>query len=223
MGPVQIVASVLGADYACLGEELVDLAAAGVDLVQWDVMDGRFVPPLTFGPGVISACRQAVEVPFEAHLMIVEPERHLASFVDAGCMRVIVHAEATSHLDQALQTIRDLGAEAGVAISPPTPFSAVRQVLDQTDLLLVMTVNPGFGGQSYLDDMEAKVAQARAFIDREGLPVLVEVDGGISPVTIPGARRAGAELFISGSFILGHPEGKAAAVKELRLAVTGVE
>jgi ribulose-phosphate 3-epimerase len=212
------VASVLGADYARLGEELVDLAQAGVDLVQWDVMDGRFVPVVSFGADVIAACRKDVDLPFEAHLMVWEPERHLEEFVEAGCMRVIVHAEATTHLHRTLAAIRAMGVESGVALSPATPLAAVRHVLDQADLLLVMTVNPGFGGQPYLHSMEAKIAEARAHIDDQGLPVQLEVDGGITAATIAGARRAGAELFISGSWLLSHPKGKVAAVSELRQA-----
>lgn len=220
MGPVQIVASVLGADYARLGEELVELAQAGVDLVQWDVMDGRFVPVVSFGAGVIAGCRKDVDLPFEAHLMVVEPERHLEEFVEAGCMRVIVHAEATTHLHRTLGAIRGLGVEAGVALNPATPLAAVCHVLDQADLLLIMTVNPGFGGQPYIHSMEAKIAEARAFIDEHGLSVKLEVDGGITAATITGARRAGAELFISGSWLLSHPEGKTAAVSQLRQAAS---
>jgi ribulose-phosphate 3-epimerase len=211
-----IVASVLGADYSRLGEELADLETAGVDAVQWDVMDGRFVPNLTFGPDLIAACRESTSLPFEAHLMIEEPERSLDRYITAGCETVIVHAEASTHLHRTLSAIADLGARPGVALNPATPLEAVRHLIDRVGLLLVMTVNPGFGGQAYIRTMEAKIGEARKLIDSEGLDVILEVDGGIGPATISGARSAGADLFVSGSAILGHPAGKAAAVAELR-------
>ncbi len=211
-----IVASVLGADYAGLGEEVAELAGAGVDRIQWDVMDGHFVPNLTFGADVVAACRPHTTLPFEAHLMVEKPDRWLEAFAAAGCDTLIVHQEACRHLHRTLSRIRSLGARSGAALNPATPLESVRHVLDQIDLLLVMTVNPGFGGQAYIQAMEEKVAEARVLIDRSGLEVAIEVDGGISTVTAPGARRAGAELLVAGSAILGHPEGKFAAVAELR-------
>ncbi len=211
-----IVASVLGADYARLGEEVAELDAAGVDRIQWDVMDGRFVLNLTFGADVVAACRPHTELPFEAHLMVEEPDRWIESFVAAGCDTVIVHQEACPHLHRTLSLIRALGARAGVALNPATPIDCVRHVLDQVDLLLVMTVNPGFGGQSYIAAMEKKVAEARNLVDRSGFGTTIEVDGGISAATAAGARKAGAEFLVVGSAILGHAEGKHAAVAELR-------
>jgi ribulose-phosphate 3-epimerase len=215
----RIVASVLGADYARLANEVAELEAAGVDRIQWDVMDGRFVPNLTFGADVVRACRPAASVPFEAHLMIEDPDSSLGSFIDAGCDTVIVHAEACRHLHRTLSVVRALGARAGVALNPATPVESIRHILDEVDLVLVMTVNPGFGGQAYIGAMEIKIAEARQVVDRSGLEVDIEVDGGIGPDTIVGARRAGADLFVSGSAILGHPEGKEAAVAELRTAL----
>jgi ribulose-phosphate 3-epimerase len=211
-----IVASVLGADYAKLGEEVAELAGAGVDRIQWDVMDGRFVPNLTFGADLVAACRPHTTLPFEAHLMVEEPDGWLEAFAAAGCDTLIIHQEASRHLHRTLSRIRGLGARAGAALNPATPLESVRHVLEQIDLLLVMTVNPGFGGQAYIQAMEGKVAEARELVDRSGLEVAIEVDGGISAATAPGARRAGAELLVAGSAILGHPQGKAAAVTELR-------
>jgi ribulose-phosphate 3-epimerase len=216
MKEATIVASVLGADYARLGEEVAELEAAGVDRIQWDVMDGRFVPNLTFGADVVAACRPRTQLPFEAHLMLEEPDQWLESFAAAGCDTVIVHQEACPHLHRTLSLIRALDVRAGVALNPATPIACVRHVLDQVDLLLVMTVNPGFGGQSYIAAMEEKVAEARNLIDRSRVGTTIEVDGGISVTTAAGAWRAGAEFLVAGSAILGHAEGKRAAVAELR-------
>ncbi|MDT7746020.1 MAG: ribulose-phosphate 3-epimerase [Actinomycetota bacterium] len=216
-----IVASVLGADYARLGDEVADLAAAGVDRIQWDVMDGHFVPNVTFGPDVVGACRQYGDMPFEAHLMVADPDPMLADFVSAGCGTIIVHVETCPHLHRTLSMIRDLGAHAGVAVNPSTPLDFARHVLDRLDHILIMTVNPGFGGQKYIQAMEGKVSEARELADRSGLPVQIEVDGGISSDTAGAARDAGAELLVAGSALLTHPEGKRAAVAELRRALAG--
>jgi ribulose-phosphate 3-epimerase len=214
-GPA-IVASVLGADYARLGQEVAELAAAGVDRIQWDIMDGRFVPNLSFSADVVAACRPHATLPYEAHLMVQDPDPWLQPFAAAGCDTVLVHAEASRHLHRTLSRIRDLGVRSGVALNPATPLECVRHVLDLVDVLLVMTVNPGFGGQAYLQTMEGKVAEARGLIARSGLQTLIEVDGGISAATAPGAVRAGAQLLVAGSAILAHPEGRPAAVAELR-------
>jgi ribulose-phosphate 3-epimerase len=211
-----IVASVLGADYARLGQEVAELEAAGVDRIQWDIMDGRFVPNLSFGADVVAACRPHASLPYEAHLMVEDPDPWLQPFAAAGCDTILVHAEASRHLHRTLSRIRDLGVRSGVALNPATPLASVRHVLDLVDVLLVMTVNPGFGGQAYLETMEGKVAEARGLIARSGLQTLIEVDGGISAATAPGAVRAGAQLLVAGSAILAHPEGRPAAVAELR-------
>jgi len=212
----KIVPSVLPADFARLGEDCQALEKAGVDRIQWDVMDGQFVPNITFGPDVIAAVRPLVSVGFEAHLMIEDPDRLLPRWVDAGCERVIVHAEACVHLHRTLEAIRGLGASAAVALNPATPVEAVRHVLDLVDLVLVMTVNPGFGGQSYLATMEPKIAEARHVIDAGDRPIALEVDGGIGPDTIAAAARAGADTFCAGSAVFKHPDGLPAAVSELR-------
>ena len=197
-----MVASVLPADFSELGQEVQRLEKAGVDRIQWDVMDGRFVPNLTFGPDVIKANRGLVAMGFEAHLMVDDPDPMLSRWVEAGCEIVIVHAEATRHLHRTLSAIADLGARPGVALNPSTPLEAVTNVLDLVGLLLVMTVNPGFGGQQYLATMERKIAAARAEIDTRGLDIELEVDGGISAATIGAAARAGADVFCAGSALL---------------------
>jgi ribulose-phosphate 3-epimerase len=214
-----IVASVLGADYANLATELASLEAAGVDAVQWDVMDGRFVPPITFGADVVAGCRSATSLPFEAHLMIQDPENSVGSYIEAGCDLIIVHAESTQHLHRTLSLIRELGGKPAVAINPATPFEDIRHVMDLLDMVLVMTVNPGYGGQTFIESQMEKVREVRRFIDARELDCIVEVDGGIKAGTIGMAREAGAEAFISGSGILSHPDGYAAAVAELRVAV----
>lgn len=206
----------LPADFAALGTEVAALCAAGVDRIQWDVMDGAFVPNLTFGPDVIAAARPHSTVPFEAHLMVRDPDPFLARYVGAGCDLVIVHAEACGHLHRTLGAIRELGAAAGVALNPATPVSAVAHVLEMTDLVLAMTVNPGFGGQRYVASVEPKIRELRALIDASGYPIALEVDGGITDRTIAGAAAAGADTFISGSWLYAHPDGKRAAVESLR-------
>lgn len=215
-----VVPSVLPADFAELGNEVRALCEADVDRIQWDVMDGVFVPNLTFGPDVIAAARPHSAVDFEAHLMVVNPDELLGRYVDAGCELVIVHAEACTHLHRTLARIRDLGARSGVALNPHTPADVVEHVLSETDLIVVMTVNPGFGGQAYIPAVEPKIARLRRMIDASGLPVELEVDGGITAKTIRSASAAGADVFISGSGLYSHPAGKAAAVAELRTAAS---
>ena len=213
---VAIVPSVLPADFAKLGEEVSALEEAGVDRIQWDVMDGRFVPNLTFGPDVIAACRDHASVPFEAHLMVVEPDELLSRYVDAGCDLVIVHAEACTHLHRTLAAIRDMGVKSGVALNPHTPFEMVRNVLDLADMVLVMTVNPGFGGQAYIKTMEPKIKEAADAISASGYQVELEVDGGINVDTIAGAVAAGARILVAGSGLYKHEGGLTDAVATLR-------
>lgn len=216
--PIQIAPSVLPADFARLGEEVAALEEAGVDLIQWDVMDGCFVPNLTFGPDVIAAARSHTSLPFEAHLMVQNPDLMAQRYIDAGCARLIVHAEACAHLHRTLENINSLGANAAVAINPATPASAIAHVLDLVDLVLVMTVNPGFGGQAYIATMEPKIAAVRALIEASGRSehIDLEVDGGIGPSTIAGAAAAGANLLIAGSALYRDPEGLGHAVADLR-------
>ncbi len=214
--PIEIVPSVLPADFSRLGDEVVALEKAGVDRIQWDVMDGRFVPNLTFGPDVIAACRPHATVPFEAHLMVEEPDALMGRYVEAGCELLLVHAESTRHLHRSLGHVRDLGARAAVALNPATPAEAVADVLDLCSMVLVMTVNPGFGGQDYIATMEPKIARIRRMILDGGHDCDLEVDGGIGPATVAGAAGAGANVLVAGSSLYRDPQGLDHAVAELR-------
>ena len=216
--PIEIAPSVLPVDFSRLGEEIVALDEAGVDRIQFDVMDGQFVPNLTFGPDVIAACRPHTDLPFEAHLMVNTPDVLAHRYVEAGCSRLIVHAEACLHLHRTLGAIDELGAAAAVALNPATPASAVEHVLDLVDLVLVMTVNPGFGGQRYIATMEPKIREIAAMIDAAGRAdaVNIEVDGGIGPGTVAGAAAAGANVLVAGSALFKDPDGLSHAVAELR-------
>ena len=220
--PIEIAPSVLPADFAKLGEAVAALEAAGVDRIQWDVMDGQFVPNLTFGPDVIASARKYSSLPFEAHLMVLTPDTMAAEYVRAGCQRLIVHAEACTHLHRTLSNIASLGATAGVALNPATPADAVAHVLDLVDLVLVMTVNPGFGGQRYIATMEPKIAEVTEMIRLAGRSgeIDVEVDGGIGTETVAGAAGAGANVLVAGSSLFRDPLGLEHAVTDLRSRAT---
>jgi ribulose-phosphate 3-epimerase len=211
----KLIASVLSADQSRLAGVCAEVDKAGLDGIQWDVMDGHFVPNLTVGPDVIAACRSATGIPFEVHLMIEQPERWLRHYVEAGCEIVIVHAEACKHLHKTLEEISSLGARPGVALNPATPVEHVVHVLDLTNLVLVMTVNPGFGGQSYIASMEPKIAATRKLIEQSGRDIWLEVDGGIAPATVGRASSAGADRFVIGSalFRKGGPRETTRALK----------
>ena len=220
MRPIQIAPSVLPADFAHFGDACVDLEKAGVDRIQFDVMDGRFVPNLTFGPDVIASVRPLLTVPFEAHLMVEEPDRLAHLYVEAGCQRLIVHAEACQHLHRVLGAIAELGATAAVALNPATPVAHVAHVLDLVDMVLVMTVNPGFGGQRYIASMEPKITELARLVADRGVDVDIEVDGGISTATVAGAVGAGANVLVAGSALFADPAGLEHAVSELRAIAT---
>ena len=214
MRPV-IVPSVLSADFSQLGVACAELVEAGADRLQWDIMDGHYVPNLTFGPDVIAACRDMVRCDFEAHIMCDRPEELLPRYVEAGCQWILVHPETLRQPHRTYQRIRELGAHAGVALSPATPVEHITDVLDLVDMVLVMTVSPGFGGQTYLASMEPKIARVRALIEASGHAIDIEVDGGISTSTVAGAAAAGANVFVAGSAIAAAQD-QAAAVAELR-------
>ena len=212
--PLSIAPSVLPVDFSRLGDEVMALEKAGVDLIHWDVMDGVFVPNLTFGPDVIASTRPLVDLEFEAHLMVVEPDRLLERYVEAGCSTVLVHVEACDHLHRTLAHIADLGATPGVALNPHTPAEVIRNVRDLIGVVLVMTVNPGFGGQSYIESMESKVTEVASLLD--GYNCSVEVDGGIGPTTVAAVVAAGADRLVSGSALFRDDEGLEHAVADLR-------
>lgn len=215
-GSISISASLLPADASRLGSECRALQQAGADRVHWDIMDGVFVPNLTYGPNVVASCRSHVDLPFEAHLMVVEPDELAPRYAAAGCDTILIHVEACPHLHRSLAAIRDLGARPGVVLNPHTPAAAISEVLDLVDEILVMTVNPGFGGQRYIAEMEPKIRKIRSMIAGTGRAIDLEVDGGIGPETIAAVVRAGADVVVAGSAVFEHPDGIAAAIAELR-------
>jgi ribulose-phosphate 3-epimerase len=199
--PVRIAPSILSADFARLGEEVRAVEAAGADWIHVDVMDGRFVPNLTIGPPVVAALRKVTKLPLDVHLMIVEPEKYLDAFAEAGADGMTVHVEACPHLHRTLQHIRHLKRKAGVVLNPHTSEDTLRYVMDQADLVLVMSVNPGFGGQSFIEGMLPKIERIRAMIDRTGRAIDLEVDGGIKPGTASRVCAAGADVLVAGSAV----------------------
>lgn len=212
--PIEIAPSILPADFARLGRECSDLENAGVDRIHWDVMDGVFVPNITMGPDIVKSLRSHLTIPFEAHLMVVNADEFAPLFVEAGCSTVMVHAEACTHLHRSLNNIRNLGARAGVVLNPHTHPSTIANVLDQTDHILIMTVNPGFGGQTYIRLLD-KISETKAMVDAGGHEIDIEVDGGINADNIGECAAAGANVFVSGSALFRYDD-RAAGVSELR-------
>ncbi|MBW2631005.1 MAG: ribulose-phosphate 3-epimerase [Deltaproteobacteria bacterium] len=197
----KIAPSILSADFSRLGEEILAVEDAGVDLIHVDVMDGHFVPNITIGPPVVASIKKTARVPLDVHLMIDDPDKYIQSFADAGSDIITVHAEATVHLHRTVHLIRKLGAKAGVALNPATPLANIEQVIGDIDLLLIMTVNPGFGGQKFIESMLPKIREARDMIDGASPDVLLEVDGGITLQNIGVAEEAGVDIFVAGSSI----------------------
>ena len=201
MSSVKISPSILSADFARLGEEVAAIDAAGADWIHVDVMDGHFVPNITIGPGVVKAIRKVTDKPFDVHLMIEPADPYLEAFAEAGADIISVHPESGPHLHRSLQTIRGLGKKAGVVLNPATPASVVETVLGDIDLILVMSVNPGFGGQSFIDSQLKKIETLRGMIDRAGADIELEVDGGVNAETAPRALSAGATALVAGTAV----------------------
>ncbi len=208
--PVRVAPSLLAADFARLGEEARVVAAAGADWIHLDIMDGHFVPNISFGPVIVKALRKHTTIPFDVHLMIAPADPYLAAFAEAGADLISVHPEAGPHLHRTLQTIRALGKQAGVVLNPATPVASVENVLDLCDLILVMSVNPGFGGQSFLEGQLGKIATLRRMIDAHvaagGQPIALEVDGGVTAKTAPRCIEAGADVLVAGTAVFGAPD-----------------
>lgn len=212
---MKIAPSILSADFSVLGEEVKKIERAGADMVHVDVMDGHFVPNITIGPLVIRSIRPLTKLPLDVHLMITNPDDYLEDFIKAGANILTVHAEATHHLDRTVSCIRQLGARAGVSLNPSTPESVLEYVLDKIDMVLIMTVNPGFGGQDFIGGMIEKISALKEMISRRNLSVEIEVDGGINEDTIALVSRAGASIVVTGSAFFAH-EDPAAFVKLLK-------
>jgi ribulose-phosphate 3-epimerase len=215
--PVRIAPSILSADFARLGEEVRAVAAAGADWIHVDVMDGHFVPNITVGPLVVKAVRDATDLPFDVHLMIAPVDPYIPAFAEAGADIITVHAEAGPHLHRSIQLVRSLGRKAGVSLNPATPASAIEHVLDAIDLVLVMTVNPGFGGQAFIDNQLDKIGALRRMIDATGRTIDLEVDGGINRETAQRVVAAGADVLVAGTATFtGGPDSYASNIQTLR-------
>jgi ribulose-phosphate 3-epimerase len=211
----KIAPSILSADFARLGDEVRAVAAAGADYIHVDVMDGHFVPNITIGPLVVEAVRKVTDLPLDVHLMIENPDLYIPDFARAGSDIIVVHAEATHHLHRTVQLIKSFGKRAGVSLNPATPLNVLDYILEELDLVLLMTVNPGFGGQSFIEACLPKIHALRAMLDKRGLETELEVDGGVKIANIDRIAHAGADVFVAGSAVFGSPD-YAATIAELK-------
>jgi ribulose-phosphate 3-epimerase len=216
---IKIAPSILSADFARLGEQVAEAEAAGADYIHIDVMDGHFVPNITVGPLVVEAVRRVTKLPLDVHLMIEAPERYLARFARAGADIITVQVEACLHLHRAVQQIKELGVKPGISLNPATPLSSLEEILEYVDLILVMTVNPGFGGQEFIPSMLPKIERLRGMLTERGLDVELEVDGGINAQTAPRVVAVGANVLVAGAAIFGAEEGIAEAMRRIRASI----
>lgn len=216
---ILIAPSILSADFGCLANQVEQAEEAGADWIHVDVMDGHFVPNITIGPAITRAVRNATRLPVDVHLMIESPERYVEDFINAGADRVTVHEEACPHLHRVVEQIRSGGALPGVALNPATPVESLREIATDLDLVLIMTVNPGFGGQAFIPSSPDKVARTATLLAEVGSDALVQVDGGVSQNTIASVAAAGAQVHVAGSAVFRHPQGVEAGIRALRSAV----
>jgi len=220
MTTVKIFPSILSADFRRLGQQVEEIESAGADGVHLDVMDGRFVPNITIGPFIVEAVRQATTLPLDVHLMIVEPERYLEDFAHAGADMISVHQEACPHLHRTIQQIKQLGKKAGVVLNPSTPLVALEEVLTEVDFILLMSVNPGFGGQKFIESSVEKVRRLRHWLAERGVSAQLEIDGGIDTKTAPRVVTAGATMLVAGSAVFHASGGAGEGVRQLRASVS---
>lgn len=219
-GGLRLAPSILSADFARLGSQIQEVEAAGADWIHVDVMDGHFVPNLTMGPAVVEACRRATRLPLDVHLMVEEPSRFLEAFADAGADHLTIHIEACPHVHQVIQSIREMGRRAGISLNPGTPPEAVREILPLVDIVLVMSVNPGYSGQQFIEAVLPKIQTLRRWIEEGRFAAVIEVDGGIDAATAPLAAGAGAEVFVAATAVFGHKDGIGAGMQALRTALS---
>lgn len=214
--PYYLAPSILSADFLALGPQIKEAETAGADWIHMDVMDGHFAPNLTMGPAIVAACRRATSLPLDVHLMIEAPDTLLEAFAQAGATSMTVHVEPCTHLHRTLTHIRELGCGVGVALNPGTPASAVEPVLHLVDLVLVMSVNPGFSGQEFIPEVLPKISELRKKLNKVNPPAVIEIDGGITPETLLRSLKAGTQVFVAATSVFGHPDGIAAGVHSLR-------
>jgi len=216
---VKLAPSILSADFSRLGEQVVEVAKAGADYIHVDVMDGRFVPNITIGAPVVASLRSRTDLPLDVHLMIEQPEAHISQFAEAGASIITVHVEAATHLHRLVESIKDLGVRVGVSLNPATPLSSLDEVLPLLDLVLVMTVNPGFGGQTFIDGMMDKIVRLRRILDERQATAELEVDGGITALIAPKVAKAGADVLVAGAAIFSSKLGATKAMQEMKRAL----
>ncbi|MCC6932396.1 MAG: ribulose-phosphate 3-epimerase [Deltaproteobacteria bacterium] len=211
-----IAPSILSADFGNLAADIEAVTAAGADWIHIDVMDGHYVPPITIGAGVVKALRPIVAVPYDVHLMVSNPDNHIKDFAQAGADIITVHAEAGTHLHRTVQAIHEHGKKAGVALNPATPVAQLSKIIEDIELILIMTVNPGWGGQAYIDSMTAKIAETKTLIQSSGKDIYLEVDGGINEVTAQTVKTAGANVLVAGNYIFSKRQDYSSQIKSLR-------